>query len=86
MQINWFEITAQVINFFIILFILQKFFYGPVMDVMEKRQKKIQESLMKADRKMEEAKKLITEYNEKIANIDKERGNILGNARRRGGK
>src|SRR5665648_77011 len=30
MQISWFEIVAQIINFFIILFILQKLLYKPV--------------------------------------------------------
>ena len=41
MQIEWFEILAQVFNFFILLLILRKIFYKPINQVMENRQEKI---------------------------------------------
>lgn len=36
MEISWFEIGAQIINFFILLFALNKLFYEPVTEAMEK--------------------------------------------------
>ncbi|MGO1469148.1 MAG: F0F1 ATP synthase subunit B family protein [Tissierella sp.] len=81
MQISWFEIIAQIINFFIILFILQKLLYKPVINIMEERQEKIQKSQIEADEKMEEAKELISQYDGKIADIDTEKREILSNAR-----
>jgi F0F1-type ATP synthase membrane subunit b/b' len=30
MEINWFQIVAQMVNFFILLFLLNRLFYKPV--------------------------------------------------------
>lgn len=81
MQISWFEIIAQIINFFIILFILQKLLYKPVMNAMEKRQERIQKSQIEADEKMKEANELIYRYERKIEDIQKEKREILDEAR-----
>lgn len=81
MEINWFEITAQIINFFIILFILQKLLYKPVLKAMAERQEKIQILQSEADKKMEDAEKLIIEYNKKIADMGSEKRDILDAAR-----
>lgn len=82
MEISWFEIIVQIINFFIILFILQKLLYKPVINAMEQRQERIQKSQIEADEKMEEANELIIEYDGKIADIDKEKRDILDDARK----
>lgn len=82
MQINWFEILAQIINFFIILFILQKLLYKPVMAAMETRQERILKSQIEADEEMARAKELMDEYSAKIADIDQEKREILDEARK----
>lgn len=81
MNISWFEIIAQIINFFIILFILQKLLYKPVMKAMEQRQERIQKAQVEADAKMKDATKLMAEYDKKIEGIQKERQEILEEAR-----
>lgn len=82
MQINWFEILAQIINFFIILFILQKLLYKPVMAAMETRQERILKSQIQADEEMARAKELMDEYSAKMADIDQEKREILDEARK----
>ncbi|MFO8068589.1 MAG: hypothetical protein R6U02_01230 [Alkalibacterium sp.] len=82
MTISWFEIIAQIINFFIILFILQKLLYKPVMNVMAQRQERIQKAQIEADMKMKEATRLIDRYDGKIENIEKEKTEILDDARK----
>jgi alternate F1F0 ATPase F0 subunit B len=82
MNISWFEIVAQIINFFIILFILQKLLYKPVMNAMKKRQEAISKSRIEADEKMQNAEELINEYDEKIAKIQDEKRDILDDARK----
>lgn len=42
-------LIGQVVNFLIILFLLKKFFYGKILDALEERKKKIEESLKNAD-------------------------------------
>lgn len=81
MQISWFEIIAQIVNFFVLLFILQKLFYKPVTNAMEERQERIHKAETQADEKMNKAEELIDEYDKKIANVDEEKREILENAR-----
>jgi len=42
-------LLAQIVNFLIILFLLKKFFYGPIVKILEDRKKKIEESLKNTD-------------------------------------
>ena len=81
MQIDWFEIVAQIINFFIILFILQKLLYKPVINMMETRQERIQKDQIEAEEKMNKAEELISEYDTKIAGVEDEKREILDDAR-----
>lgn len=69
MQINIFEIIAQIINFLVLLFILSKLLYKPVLKTMKERQEKINEELSKADKKMEEASSIISLYENKLREI-----------------
>ncbi|MBI2338516.1 F0F1 ATP synthase subunit B [Candidatus Daviesbacteria bacterium] len=47
--INPILLAAQVVNFFILLFILKKFLYKPILKVLEERKRKIDESLKNAE-------------------------------------
>ena len=69
-HIDWKLIVAQLVNFAIILFVLKKFAYGPVMKLMNDRAKKIEKGLHDA----EAAGKKLTE-------IEKEEKDILQQAR-----
>lgn len=42
-------LAAQVVNFLILLFILKKFLYGPILKVLETRKKTIEQSLKNAE-------------------------------------
>ncbi|NNC88412.1 MAG: F0F1 ATP synthase subunit B [Akkermansiaceae bacterium] len=46
-QIHWWTFLAQLINFFIVVMVLKKFAYGPVMDILEKRRKRIEDGELK---------------------------------------
>ncbi len=54
--IDWKLLVAQVVNFFILLFLLQRFAYGPIIKVLKDRRKKIEEGLEASE---ESKKKLI---------------------------
>jgi len=82
MQINWFEIVAQIINFVILLFILQKLFYKPIIKAMEERQARIKEEVDKASIKMQEADAIISEYEEKLADFKKNEHTMLDQAKK----
>lgn len=82
MQISWFDIVAQIINFFVLLFILQKLFYKPVTKAMEDRQVRIAKAENLAEEKIKEAEKLKRDYNQKIADIDSEKREVLDKAKK----
>lgn len=42
-------LAAQIVNFLIILFVLKKFFYKPIVKMLDDRKKRIEESLQNAD-------------------------------------
>lgn len=82
MEISWFEIGAQIINFFLLLFILNKLFYKPVIKAMENRRVRIFKAEKEAKEKMEQAETLINDYDKKILSIEKEKTHILDRHRR----
>jgi F-type H+-transporting ATPase subunit b len=47
--INPVLLITQIINFLILLFILKRFLYNPILDMLEKRRAKVVDSLKKAD-------------------------------------
>lgn len=59
--IDWRLLAAQIINFFILLFILYKFLYTPILRLLENRAKKIEKGLNDAkaiEQRLKEIEKL----------------------------
>src|SRR3989344_3734981 len=68
-------LVAQIVNFLIILFILRKFFFGPITKVLEDRRQKIEEGLKNAEtieRKLEETEEKTAKILEDAANQAKQ--------------
>ena len=55
MLIDWFTVIAQIINFLVLVYLLKRFLYGPIIKAMDKRQEKIVLRLEEARKKKEEA-------------------------------
>ncbi len=56
--IDWRLLIAQIINFTVLLFVLYRFLYRPMLSLLEKRRKKIEKSLEEAARIDVESKRL----------------------------
>ena len=78
MKINWFTVIAQIINFLILVWLLKKFLYKPVLDAIDAREKKIVSRLEDAKTKKEEAKKEQDEFNEKNKQFDEQKKELIG--------
>lgn len=83
MLIDWFTVAAQIINFLILIFLLKRFLYGPIIEAMNKRAVRIadqrrqaEEARHNADREAaalaEEKKDLITSKNKLLDDARKE--------------
>ena len=70
MNIDIFTFLAQIINFLVLLFILNKLVYKPIMKAMKERNNQIKTTIDDADNKLKEAEDLRTKYNEELKNIE----------------
>ncbi|WP_253288902.1 ATP synthase F0 subunit B [Amphibacillus sp. MSJ-3] len=75
------SIGIQLFNGIILAVALSYILYKPVKEFMRKRTEKIQGKINDADSTMAKANELITEYDQKIKDINKERIEILEAAR-----
>lgn len=64
---------THTIGFLITLFILKKFAWGPILDLLDERRTKIVDEFQKIDDGHAEVAKLTAEYEAKLASIDDER-------------
>lgn len=82
MQIQWYQILFQIINFGILIFVLQKFLYDPIIKVIDQRNKKIQDGIKAAEENLSEKAKL-EEFEKAIKlKAEKEATEILAQARK----
>ncbi len=49
MQIDWLTVIAQIVNFLILVWLLKRFLYQPVINAMDQREQRIAERLQKAE-------------------------------------
>jgi len=70
-------LVAQIINFLILLFVLYKFLYKPVLNLLKKREKIIAQSIEDADAIDKKLKEMEIRYDEKIAKAKKQAMMIL---------
>lgn len=69
---NLFTIIAQLINFSVLIYLLNKFLYKPVLATLEKRREDIKSKMEEIEDKLKESDKLKEEYLSKLKNLEKE--------------
>ena len=77
MLIDWFTLGAQVLNFIILVWLLKRFLYKPILDAIDAREKLIASELSDANAKKDEARKMRDEFQQKEDEFDKQRASML---------
>ena len=80
MNINWSTVFFQIINFWIIVWILKKYLFKPVLSSMDKREKMIQAKLKEAEDAKKNAEKEKQNLLNKIASLEQSKASILAEA------
>lgn len=80
MIIDWFTIVAQVLNFLILVWLMKRFLYKPILYAIDEREKRIATELANADRKKAEAQKENDDFKQKNQVFDQQRATLLSNA------
>lgn len=84
MEINLSIVLMAMVNFFVLLFIVRKFLYAPVLAMLIARQNHVERILQEADLAKEEAEKLKKDYEVTLKDAHKEAKEILANANKIG--
>lgn len=80
MVIDWFTFAAQIINFIILVWLLRRFLYQPILDAVDAREKRIETALSSADEKKLEAEQQFDHYRTKKEAIEQQSAALLKQA------
>jgi F-type H+-transporting ATPase subunit b len=80
-ELDWFTFVAQIINFLILLWLLQRFLYKPVQQVMENREKEITNRLEEARLTLIDAQEKLSDHQQKLDHFEENEKSMLAEAR-----
>jgi F-type H+-transporting ATPase subunit b len=80
MLIDWFTVGAQVLNFVILVWLMKRFLYKPILDAIDTREKRIADELADADAKKIDASKERDEFERKNEEFDEQRSTMMDKA------
>lgn len=80
MLIDWFTVAAQVVNFLILVWLLKRFLYRPILDAIDARERRIARELADAAANMAEAQKERDEFRHKNEVFERQRVALIGEA------
>lgn len=77
MLIDWFTVCAQAINFLILVWLLKRFLYRPVLAAIDAREKRIAQQLETAAKQQADARAERDDFQRRSSALDQEREKIL---------
>ncbi len=77
MQINWFTVIAQLFNFILLVWLMKRFLYAPILTAIDEREKKIKAQLADAKVQKAEAQKEQAEFVAKNADFDQHKKSLM---------
>ena len=80
MLIDWFTVIAQALNFLVLVWLLKRFLYKPVLDAIDARETGIRKELADADAAKQQAHKDGEDFRNKNEAFDRERAGLLAKA------
>ncbi|MCP5245114.1 MAG: hypothetical protein H6937_03775 [Burkholderiales bacterium] len=80
MGIDWITVSAQIVNFLILVWLLKRFLYQPVMRAMARREQRIIAQLNEAQVREQNADETMQQYHEKSSALEREQDRILAKA------
>jgi F-type H+-transporting ATPase subunit b len=79
-----FDLTTfflELINFLVLMWLLQRLFYKPVLNAIRERQRSIDEQVKEATSKLNDAKKFQQQYEKRLEDWDAERSDLMSQVR-----
>lgn len=82
MSIQWYQLLFQIINFGVLVFLLKRFMYKPIITIIKQRNKKIEDSIKAAEASLKEKAKLEQIKKKAIEEAEKEAVLIIDKAKK----
>ncbi|WP_339720108.1 hypothetical protein [uncultured Paraglaciecola sp.] len=80
MTIDWFTVAAQTLNFLLLVWLLKRYLYGPILKAIDARENQVTKVLREADTLKIEAEAQLSQLQQKISAIDSKRNTLLQEA------
>ena len=80
MLIDWFTVVAQLVNFLILVWLMKRFLYTPILNAIDAREKRIAAELADALARKGEAQTERDEFRRKNEEFERQRNDLLGAA------
>jgi F-type H+-transporting ATPase subunit b len=80
MLIDWFTVGAQAVNFIILVWLLKRFLYKPILNAIDAREKRIATELAAADAREAQTRKSQDEFDDKNRKFDQDRNALMTKA------
>jgi len=77
MIIDWFTVAAQAVNFLILVWLLKRFLYKPVLAAIDEREKRIETQLQDAEKRKAEGLQEQTAFKHKNEEFDQQRSALF---------
>ena len=73
MELNWSTFVLEIVNFLVLMWLLKRFFYRPLLEVIDQRQSHIKQQLTTAEQHEQDAKALQARYQQRLDDWEKEK-------------
>ena len=73
MELNWSTFALEILNFLVLVWILKRFLYKPVLNVIAQRQARIEQARSESERLKSEAQSLRERYESRLADWEREK-------------
>ena len=80
MLFDWFTLVAQLVNFLILVWLLKRFLYKPILNAIDEREKRIAMQLHEAEILKKEATTELDNFQQKNQEFEQRRQELLSNA------
>jgi F-type H+-transporting ATPase subunit b len=80
MQLDWFTIAAQIVNFLVLVYLLKRFLYGPIVNAMDRREKRVTDRLRDAEEREAAADLRASHFERKSKGLDQRRDQLIEQA------
>ena len=85
MELDWLTVAAQIVNFLVLVWLLQHFLYAPITKAMSHREERIEERLADARKSREEAEAEAARLHDKQEELERDKEALMDEARGGGG-